>query len=1366
VPIDLPRSVSENIDRFTGRVWLLPKLLEWWGKSDQRLLLLTGGPGTGKSMILAWLANRGPPPEDPTAHAQLAQLRELVKAAHFCQASTRNFTPQAFAESIANQLTDAVKGFDGALAATLADRVKIVGIAQAGTAAVGANLTGVAIGSIDLGTLGDELSFDRAFVLPLKKLYESGHSEPMLLLSDALDEAQTYTGKVTLPKLLSALADLPAGVRILATTRDDPDLLQFFTCVPRLDLIRDAAPDVDDVRNYTVQRLTKLDSVAEGKRVEFADRLVKQAKGVFLYAALVLDDLLKLPSRDLPDLETYGLPEGLSGFYHNALARELGGVRQPWSDRYRPLLGLVAVARGEGLSSAQLTRILNHDPDEVGDTLRRCKQYLSGELPDGPFQLFHKSFADFLLEDAHNVDYHINSETMHARIAEYYWTSYYDDWSKCDGYGIASLATHLYRGLQLDRLKSLINPQWMRVRMDRDTHHFDGFNSDLDLAWESTSKNKGGEIAYLLDIVRFALIRTSFNSISAAYPPAIIARAVEVGQWSLVRALSLTPRLSESAARVLYTSILSSGNLSPADRCLLEERALGAATEIIDPFQRTIAFAQLAGCSSSITRSRTANGLTQALAEMKTATTNIESIYPTILKEAVAVLSEAQENTLIDNALNFANNIKEPYDLRFALGKLAPWLKGGFAIKALKIARTKIDDAEARTFAELDLLPCLSATSGEEVKSELRQTACDWLESWGREPTPGTQLFSQAAETSPLDEAAAVQVPARVRSLTALLSSLVPYLDETDRRKLIEFGSGLLPNLAPEKEFFWLFTIAPILDSRFALTAIESDRRNASRLNSSKLTADLLGFVPREDKHRLVSETMSLLRDEIPMKRFPILRDLFQNAEEQDRQALLAQIIDDCDGYISSWNGRMEALAVVGTTLAAVLPFIPVSQAKGALQVVLRPDLRMYRDEFLALLAPKLYGELLADALKILGEIEDEIPRATALMAIGSQLSGSPRKEILRHALDIALQMRSAYQRNKFLAKLTPVLDGEDKDRAVVEGLRAAKTSEMWPELCLERFAPFLGGKLIDEGMEIVRMCRRRSLATALRSLATMATCFEGAAKEDLVSEVLEGISKIELHERSLVLCALAPSLHGETALRAWGEAKNLQDGLGTIQSLIEIARRLDGGARNEALALCRSRARAIEVPRARVEALLKVSRELTADARRQEISAAIRTARGIREKSARAEALATVAPILSGWLKQELLRVTVNLVSSAEAWRQSQVIRLIAPEMNEWLVDRVLKLAEAIDDDKERSNALSSLGMSVLHKTRNKSMQSSWLGRIGVWITQLRGIPRLELLSFVTEAVLETKVLGETELRETAASIMEICERWEFDPV
>jgi hypothetical protein len=411
MPIELARRVASNIDQFTGRAWLLSRVLDWWERSNDRLLLLTGGPGTGKTMFMAWLAGFGPEPGDLTAREQLARLRSVVKAAHFCQARiARSIAPAAFAKSIANQLTASVPRFADALA-TLADRVSIIGTAQAGTVAAGSSLTGVAISHLDLGALGDEHGFDRAFTQPLKKLYASGDAKPMLLLVDALDEAQTYSG-VTLSDLLSRLADLPAGVRILATTRDDPEVRKFFRGTKLFDLIKDADPDVDDVQDYVEGRLGKLSVVGEATRHDFARRLATRAQGNFQYAALVLDEFLSDPPGLLSALGS-DLPETLKEYYREVLRSKLH--TDDWINLYRPLLGLLAVAQ-EPLSAEQLTAIVGKD---IHFGLRACERYLIGELPGGPFQLFHKSFADFLLDKDSN-EFHIDATSMHRRIADYY----------------------------------------------------------------------------------------------------------------------------------------------------------------------------------------------------------------------------------------------------------------------------------------------------------------------------------------------------------------------------------------------------------------------------------------------------------------------------------------------------------------------------------------------------------------------------------------------------------------------------------------------------------------------------------------------------------------------------------------------------------------------------------------------------------------------------------------------------------------------------------------------------------------------------------------------------------------------------------
>jgi hypothetical protein len=262
----------------------------------------------------------------------------------------------------------------------------------------------------------------------------------MLLLLDALDESMTYTGGTNIVQLLDKLTDLPPQVRILTTTRDDPRVLKLFRQIKPFDLIRDASPDEDDVQVYARQRLSKLAALGEARLKDFADRLAGHARGTFLYAALVLDELLGRPFTELPDLENYHLPDGFSGLYHDFLNRELGKDERLWFDLYEPLLGLIAVAQGDGLTTRQLSNITGKD---IRASLRASKQYLSGELPEGPFRPFHKSFADFLLDDENNLDYRIDALTMHSLLVKHYLNTYQRDWTDCDQYGLRHLPTHL-----------------------------------------------------------------------------------------------------------------------------------------------------------------------------------------------------------------------------------------------------------------------------------------------------------------------------------------------------------------------------------------------------------------------------------------------------------------------------------------------------------------------------------------------------------------------------------------------------------------------------------------------------------------------------------------------------------------------------------------------------------------------------------------------------------------------------------------------------------------------------------------------------------------------------------------------------------
>lgn len=444
-----PKTILEDIDKFIGRQWLVSNLMTWLKQSRNRLFILTGAPGTGKSTVSAWLAGEGTTSVDNAAKTQLETLRSKVGAVHFCIAATGTTDPRNMAKSIAEQLTRNVKGFSDALIKTLPEQIQIVVKQTVGTA-TDSSVTGVHIESLNMGALGDEASFNRLVREPLKQLYNDGYSEPLLLIIDSLDEATTYTGDFNVVQLLTKVDDLPEPVRFLVTTRPDPRILKNFQGIQPFDLVENEPFEVNDIRLYVYERLAQLE---EPQRSDVADRISQSAAGIFLYASLVLDDLEPLLSENI-NLEDIDLPKGLAGLYQKFLNRELGKNEDRWYDIFKPLLGTIAVAQGDGLTRKQLEGIVRRD--ELERELRICAQYLTG-MPNGPFRVFHKSFADFLLEDEDNTDYHIAPATMHRRIATYYQRQYRDRWDKIDDYGIRYLLLHLLEydkqaGNKLDRL--------------------------------------------------------------------------------------------------------------------------------------------------------------------------------------------------------------------------------------------------------------------------------------------------------------------------------------------------------------------------------------------------------------------------------------------------------------------------------------------------------------------------------------------------------------------------------------------------------------------------------------------------------------------------------------------------------------------------------------------------------------------------------------------------------------------------------------------------------------------------------------------------------------------------------------------------
>lgn len=549
----VPGALGVRMNDFTGRTWLLPILTEWLERSTKRYFILIGDLGSGKSMTAAWLAGLGPLPFESASAEQLVTLRSMISAAHFCVAQSGSTAIGAFTESVATQLRDRVAGFGEAAAKSLQPSQVDISVHQfvGGNVETGGQVTGASIGQINVHGVSEESQFDFELRTPLKTLYATGYQKPIVLLVDALDEALTRTvtrGEITLVQLLGKLEDLPEQVRVVVTTRDDPRVLkQFFDSVC-FDL-KHAPAGSADIREFVYAHLA---DYPETRRSALTKRILDVAEGNFLYARLVTSELVP-QFEDAEETVMLGLPRGLPALYTAFLNRELGADEERWHGEVKTILGLSSVARGSGLTRAEMSAISGMDAEP---SLRRCKQYLEGELPNGPFRTFHRSFAEFVLDEPTNIHYHVDAEAMHRRIADFYWNTFRGNWERCDDYGLDHLASHLYELRETDRLWALLDRDRTEVRYRRSHFSFMGLAEDVGLALQAVEKadekewQTEGKIRHTGKQIRGGLLLASINSAAENLSPMDSVEMVRTGRWPATRALDHAYRIPDANLRL------------------------------------------------------------------------------------------------------------------------------------------------------------------------------------------------------------------------------------------------------------------------------------------------------------------------------------------------------------------------------------------------------------------------------------------------------------------------------------------------------------------------------------------------------------------------------------------------------------------------------------------------------------------------------------------------------------------------------------------------------------------------------------------------------------------------------------------------
>jgi len=430
--MDFLSYINDRTKYFVGRDWVFKKVNDWTA-TNSKIFLLVGGPGTGKSAITARLVSAS---NGVTIDSVPTLIPGWLTYSHFCQAGFGDtVNPLLFVASLSEALANRYPKFRASLEKTASSQIVLR--QDITNVAPGASVVGPRVGEIRIEIKNGDARplFDQAVRLPLKELCDKQFTDSIFILVDSLDEALTFNPDSNITQLMKLVNDFPDQVRFIFTSRSSN---RVFNLVgpPTLDLIVDAAGQPDEVELYA---RTRLNGVGEPQRTQLAQRIAKKSSGNFLYAFHVLNDVIAAGA--IVDGDTIPLPDELDDVYRAFLKRELASNPQSWSDVYRPLLGPIAVALGEGLTREQLIGITDLAEDKTDDVLKICGQYLvGGEAEAQPYRIYHQSFREFLLTDK---DYSVYPAERHEAIAKYFQKECGANWNRCgDAYGVRYTPAH------------------------------------------------------------------------------------------------------------------------------------------------------------------------------------------------------------------------------------------------------------------------------------------------------------------------------------------------------------------------------------------------------------------------------------------------------------------------------------------------------------------------------------------------------------------------------------------------------------------------------------------------------------------------------------------------------------------------------------------------------------------------------------------------------------------------------------------------------------------------------------------------------------------------------------------------------------
>ena len=333
------------------RQWFFDRLLTWFCDEESKVMILTAGPGIGKSVLAAKVC-------------ELYKESGQLAGCHFCDYRTTNCAkPSSILQSLASQMCDTVVGF----------REKLTEI-------------------LHREHSRDSLS-DANFLLLNQPLHSLGRCEPMLIVVDALDETATGDKSEFLELISDEFLQLPKWIKILITSRPELPVRKKLEHFKPLEIRSDSDHQKKDVEYFIRESLPNLSK-------DIISTLIGKCNGSFLYAYYMVNELKEMHVEG-ESIVTDFVPKGISGFYSKQFERLAKSLQCHKPGILQSFVNVVAASKSP-LPIKILVKCMGLS-DEDYKIRSAIVNNLSEILPvyDDSLTAYHKSLTDWLTLDGY-----------------------------------------------------------------------------------------------------------------------------------------------------------------------------------------------------------------------------------------------------------------------------------------------------------------------------------------------------------------------------------------------------------------------------------------------------------------------------------------------------------------------------------------------------------------------------------------------------------------------------------------------------------------------------------------------------------------------------------------------------------------------------------------------------------------------------------------------------------------------------------------------------------------------------------------------------------------------------------------------------